>query len=135
MVLSVLKGRGDKLVKRETFIQILSSLLAEADATLLTEASNLIYGRRRTLRQELVNQYWPGQIVTYQEPGDVRRCAIVSHLNQFSLSVKLGNGQTKPINIEYVEGLTTGMEEGEYGWSVTAEAIANQYDRYARHKS
>lgn len=121
-------------MKRETFIAILGAALAEADAALLSEAKGLVFWRERELRSELVRAYTPGQIVEWQEPAaPIPAVSVIDHLNQFSLSIKLGGGQMKAVPIEWVHGLAARIEGVKLvGPGVTAEAIADQHVRYAR---
>lgn len=123
-------------MKRETFLAILSAALAEADGELLAEAKGLVFWRERALRTERVQEFAPGQIVTWHEPAGATWHSVIDHLNQFSLSVKLGNGQTMAVPIEWVKHLTTSIEEpAAKGFGVTANAVADQYDRYVRGRT
>jgi hypothetical protein len=121
-------------MKRETFLSILGAVLAEADAALLSEAKGLVFWRERELRSERVRQFEPGQIVDWREPGSFYMRSVIDHLNQFSLSVKAGNGQLLAVPIEWVRGLSVDPVDSVevLGPGVTAEAIADQYDRYVR---
>lgn len=75
-------------MKRETFVQIMSALLAEADAELLREAEGLVFWRKRELRAELVTHYSVGQEITYQMPGGSKKSGAIHQLNRFSVSVR-----------------------------------------------
>lgn len=76
-------------MKRETFVAILGAALAEADDSLLVEASNLVQGRWRTLRQEKVQRFAPGDYIEYlARDGQTRKVGVVDHLNKFSVSIR-----------------------------------------------
>lgn len=124
-------------MKRETFLAVFGAMLAEADAALLSEAKGLVFWRERELRTEMVRLYAPGQIVDWREPGGFTMRSIIDHLNAFSLSVKIGDGQTKAVPIEWVHGLSTEavLPNEHLGPGVTPEAIAAQHDRYVRGRN
>lgn len=74
-------------MKRETFVSILSSLLAEADEQLLSEAKGLLFWRDRELRAEAIQRFTPGEEIEYVTPlGEARRGKI-QRLNRFSVTI------------------------------------------------
>jgi hypothetical protein len=76
-------------VKRETFIALLSATLAEADDALILEAQHLLNWRWRTLREEKVQKFSPGEFIEYlAKDGTSRLRGTVDHLNRFSLTVR-----------------------------------------------
>jgi hypothetical protein len=76
-------------MKRETFVAILGAALAEADAELLREAENLVFGRKRSLREDEVRKYTPGEYVLFtSSDGKSQLRGRVHHLNKFSLTLE-----------------------------------------------
>lgn len=75
------------MMKRETFVSILGAALAEADAELCSEARNLLQARERTLRQEAVQGYEPGQRIEYTTTLGRRAEGKIAKLNRFSVTI------------------------------------------------
>jgi hypothetical protein len=98
-------------MKRETFVTIMSSLLAEANHELLREAEGLVFWRKRELRAEEVQEYEPGQTIEYlAKDGRTRKQGTIAKLNKYSVTVRHPHATEgyKPevIMIERVLGLT-----------------------------
>lgn len=110
-------------MRRETFIQILSALMAEADDELLREAEGLVFWRKRELRAEKVQLYAPGQYIAYlAKDGKTRKVGMIDHLNKFSVSIKHPDAHEgfKPevVMIERVLGLNNRPIETDYSYPV-----------------
>lgn len=95
-------------MKRETFVQILSALLAEADDELLREAEGLVFWRKRELRAQLVQQYRAGDVIEYTLANGQRKTGKIHHLNKYSVTVRWTHQtqgyQSEVIAIERVLG-------------------------------
>lgn len=78
-------------MKRETFVQIISALLAEADDELIREAEGLLFWRKRELRSQRVKRLAPlvgVEIFYFAKDGKTKQRATLAKLNKYSVSVK-----------------------------------------------
>jgi hypothetical protein len=90
------------MIRRETFVSCLTSLLAEADAALLSEAEGLVFWRKRELRALRVAEYSAGQFIRYlAKDGQTELNGRIDHLNRYSVSVKRDH-PTEGYSIEVV---------------------------------
>lgn len=90
-------------VESSHFHRIVQVLISEAGQDELNAIKGLVFWRERELKQEMVQQYSPGDEIIYLlEDSKTEEKGVVHHLNKMSLSVHAGNGQYKAIPIERV---------------------------------
>jgi hypothetical protein len=77
-------------VRRETFVAILSAILAEASDELISEAEGLVFWRKRELRAARVSAYTVGQTVAYRTATSERvRTGQIAKLNKYSVTIRI----------------------------------------------
>jgi len=81
-------------MNRETLVTIAAALLVSATEEDVREVENLCFIRRRSLREDAVQRYVPGQQVVYfSRDGRKKREATIHHLNKYSLTVEYTDWQ------------------------------------------
>jgi hypothetical protein len=92
-------------VESSHFHRIAQALISGATQDELGAVKNLVFWRERELKQELVQQYKPGDEIVYLlQDSKTEEKGTIHHLNKLSVSIHKGGGQYLAVPIERVKG-------------------------------